>query len=83
MTMHDHRSTVKDVGGFLHATDLMNRAFRPTVAAMLMSKIRMSLVVSAALCGATMGCGSTPKHAEMVNAAGGNAQAAPLVDWRV
>jgi hypothetical protein len=27
-----------------------------------------------------MGCGSTPKHAEMVNAAGGNAQAAPLVD---
>src|SRR6478609_5165632 len=60
--------------------DLMNQPIRPTVAAMLMSKIRMSLVVSAALCGATLGCGSTPKHAEMVNAAGSNAQAAPLVD---
>ena len=51
MTMHDHRSTVKDVGGFLRSADLMNRAFRPTVAAMLMSRTRMLLVVSAAALG--------------------------------
>src|SRR5262245_60943278 len=57
----------------------MNRAFRPTVAAMLMSKTRMSLVVSVALVGGTLGCGSTPQHAEMVNTAS-NAQASPLVD---
>jgi hypothetical protein len=64
--------------------DLMNRPFRPTVAAMLMSssKARMSLVVSAALCavaGGPLGCGSTPKHAEMVSATA-NAPASPLVD---
>jgi len=41
---------------------------------MLMSKTRMLLVVSTALAG----CGSTPKHAEMVNAS--NAPASPLVD---
>jgi hypothetical protein len=82
MTMHDHRSTVKDVGGFLRSPDLMNRAFRPTVAAMFMSKTCMLLVVSAVPLGAFLGvsgCGSTPKHAEMVstvNASSGS----PLVD---
>ena len=42
----------------------------------------MSLVVSAALCavvGGPLGCGSTPKHAEMVSATA-NAPASPLVD---
>src|SRR4029079_1641306 len=61
----------------------MNRPFRPTVAAMLLSKIRVSLVLSAALCGGALGgigCGSTPKHAEMANASGSNASASPLVD---
>src|SRR6185295_7573713 len=56
-------------------TDLMNRPFRPTVAAMLMSKTRLLLVVSAALAG----CGSTPKHAEMVSNAP-NSSSSPLVD---
>src|SRR4051794_8761291 len=60
----------------------MNRSFRPTVAAMLMSKARMSLVVSAALSagvlGGPLGCGATPKHSEMVSATA-NAPASPLV----
>ena len=44
---------------------------------MLMSKMRMSLLVSVALCGGAIGCGSTPKHAEMV-ANGSNLPASPL-----
>jgi hypothetical protein len=83
MTMHDHRSTVKDVGGFLRSADLMNRPFRPTVAAMLMSKARMLLVVSAAVplgsLSGLLGCGSTPKKAEMVSQ-GPNVPPSPLVD---
>ena len=78
--MHDHRSTVKDVGGFLQSADLMNRAFRPTVAAMLMSKTRMLLVVSAAVPLGAAGCGSTPKKAEMVSHAGRTCRRSPLVD---
>jgi hypothetical protein len=59
--------------------DLMNRAFRPTVAAMPTSKTRVLLMVSAAVLPAAIGgCGSTPKHAEMVSAS--NAPASPLVD---
>src|SRR4051812_7480259 len=59
--------------------DLMNRPFRPTVAAMLMSKMRVVLVASAAISIGSVGCGSSPKHSEMVSSAG-NAQASPLVD---
>src|SRR5262245_16487246 len=61
---------------------LMNRPFRPTVAPMLMSKTRVIAVVSAALSLAgflTLGCGSTPKHAEMVSNAS-NVPAPPRVD---
>ena len=83
MTMHDHRSTVKDVGGFLQSADLMNRAFRPTVAAMPMSKTCMLLVVSVAVplgvVSGLSGCGSTPKKAEMVSQ-GPNVPPSPLVD---
>jgi len=79
MTMHDHRSTVKGTAGFEGGAHLMNRPFRPTVAAMLMSKTRVVLVVSAACSLAGLGCGSTPKHAEMINGAS-NAPASPLVD---
>src|SRR5205814_197361 len=83
MTMHDHRSTVKD-GGELAApagaADLMNRAFRPTVAPMLMSMTRALLIVSAAVSvAAGAGCGSSPKHSEMVSNAG-NGPASPLID---
>src|SRR5262245_29199213 len=53
----------------------MNRPFRPTVAAMLTSKMRVFLVASVALAG----CGSSPKRAEMVSAAP-NTPASPLVD---
>ena len=78
--MHDHRSTVKDVGGFLQSADLMNRAFRPTVAAMLMSKTCMlSRRFRRRPAGGRWGCGSTPKKAEMVSD-GPNVPPSPLVD---
>ena len=56
-------------------SDLMNQPFRPTVAAMLMSKTRVLLVISAALAG----CASSQKHAEMVSG-GSNVPGSPLVD---
>jgi hypothetical protein len=46
---------------------------------MLMSKTRAFLLISAASTLAAVGCGATPKHAEMVNGAS-NASASPLVD---
>src|SRR5580765_8039005 len=61
------------------AADLMNRAFRPTVAAMSMSKTLLLAAASASLATAGLACGSTPQHSEMVNSAS-NAPASPLVD---
>ena len=70
---------MRGVGAF---ADLMNRPFRPTVAAMLTSKTHVLAMASATFfvsMGGLAGCGSTPQHAEMVSNAP-NAGASPLID---
>src|SRR5499427_942575 len=79
MTIGRRSRDARGSAGRRRRADLMNRAFRPTVAAMSMSKTPLLVAASAAFSMAGFGCATTPQHAEMVSNAS-NVPAAPLVD---